>query len=232
MKWGAIVVAAGRGTRFGRPKQLMEIAGKPMLAWSLELFAGLEGVEALVVTTEAEFAGQFEALTATHAARLDVKVVRGGAERQDSVRIALAALPDRCEAVLVHDGARPLVRAEEVRRGMDAVGPGTAAFLAIPVVDTIKEVDPQRRVVRTIERNLLWAAQTPQFALTADLRRAHEEAVRDGVRVTDDATLLERAGLCVIAVEASPENFKVTHPSDLERAETILRERAARHAPR
>ena len=155
----------------------------------------------------------------------ELRVIPGGSERQDSVRLALAALPAACTAVMVHDGARPLVRPEDIRRGMEAVGPGSASFLASRVIDTIKELDAEGTVVRTLDRSVLWAAQTPQFGLRSDLVRAHREAEQSGVRVTDDAALLERAGLRVIAIEAAAENFKVTLPEDLARAETILRER-------
>jgi 2-C-methyl-D-erythritol 4-phosphate cytidylyltransferase len=196
-----------------------------MLAWSLETFAQLDEIAALAIATEPEWIREIETLAAVHAPRLHARVVAGGAERQDSVRLALEALPAGCGAVLVHDGARPLVRAGDVRRGMEAVGPGTASFLAARVIDTIKEVDAGGRVLRTLERSLLWAAQTPQFALAGDLRGAHREAAAAGIRATDDAALLERAGLRVVAVESSPENFKVTLPEDLLRAEAILRER-------
>jgi 2-C-methyl-D-erythritol 4-phosphate cytidylyltransferase len=110
---------------------------------------------------------------------------------------------------------------------MRAVRPGVASLLAAPVVDTIKVVDGERKVIRTLDRTTLWAAQTPQFATARDYRRAHAEAVRyDWPRATDDAALLERAGFDVVVVESSPENIKVTHPADLARAETIVRERA------
>ncbi|MBV8602599.1 MAG: 2-C-methyl-D-erythritol 4-phosphate cytidylyltransferase [Candidatus Eremiobacteraeota bacterium] len=221
MSWGAIVVAAGRGTRFGRPKQLVPLAGKPMLAWSLELFGAMHEIATVVVATEPELVSEVGALVP------GVRVVAGGAERQDSVRLALAELPERCERVLVHDGARPLVRADDVRRGMEVVEPHVCALLAVPVVDTIKQVDEGGKVVRTLDRARLWHAQTPQFAMSADLRRAHRDAFKNGVRVTDDATLLERAGFDVLAIEGSAENFKVTVPADLLRAEVILRERLA-----
>jgi hypothetical protein len=109
---------------------------------------------------------------------------------------------------------------------MRAVRPGVASLLAAPVVDTIKIVDAENRVTRTLDRATLWAAQTPQFATAREYRRAHADAVRhEWPRATDDAALLERAGLDVIVVPCSPENLKVTHPEDQARAETILRER-------
>lgn len=229
MSWGAVIVAAGRGQRFGRPKQLIDIAGKPMLAWSIETFAAMPEITRLVVTTESEFVTPVEALLERTAPNLEACVITGGAERQDSVRLALARLEQDDAAgiryALVHDGARPMIRADDVRRGMTAVTPGAGALLAIPVVDTIKTVNGSRKVTSTLDRGKLWAAQTPQFGTLADLLRAHRDAQARGVRVTDDAALLEDAGLDVIVVEGSAENFKVTVPADLARAELILRER-------
>lgn len=230
MSWAAIVVAAGRGTRFGRPKQLVEIAGKPMLAWSIGTLATMSEIDTLVVTTEPENVSAVEAIVAAYGAGVRSRVVEGGQERQDSVRIALetlAAMDDASQFALVHDGARPMVRAGDVRRGMQVTGPGAGALLAIPVVDTIKRVDGEGRVIRTYDRAGLWAAQTPQFGTAGDLLHAHRHAQRANLRATDDAALLESIGLIVTVVEGNADNFKVTVPSDLDRAELILRGRAA-----
>jgi 2-C-methyl-D-erythritol 4-phosphate cytidylyltransferase len=231
LRWGAIVVAAGRGTRFGEAKQFIELAGRPMVAWSIATFAGLASVAEIVVTAEADSLDAMAAVLARYAPRIATRAVLGGATRQHSVRNALAALSPGLDAAFVHDGARPLVRAAEVLAGMGAVAPGRGALLAAPVVDTIKVVERgSRRVARTLERETLWAAQTPQFALLADLRRAHAAAPHDGA--TDDAALLEAAGIEVIIVPASAENFKVTLPEDRARAEALLAARAAREALR
>lgn len=226
MIWGAVIVAAGRGTRFGRPKQLIELAGKPMLAWSVEAFAAMPEIAELAIVTEPEFVTSVEAIVHARVQHATVRVVRGGPNRQASVRHGLEALTHGVAAVLVHDGARPLVRIEDVRAGMRPVRPGTATLLATPVVDTIKIADAEGKITRTLDRGALWAAQTPQFATARDLRRAHADAIRHGdPPATDDATLLERAGLDVVVVEGSAENFKVTLPADLARAEALLRER-------
>jgi 2-C-methyl-D-erythritol 4-phosphate cytidylyltransferase len=120
-----------------------------------------------------------------------------------------------------------LVRAADVREGMYAVKPGTGALSAAPVVDTIKVAGEDGKVLRTLDRQTLWAAQTPQFALTRDLRLAHEQAASEAWEATDDAVLLERIGLIVVVVPSSEENFKVTHPFDRDRAEMVLRARCA-----
>ncbi|MGH7709260.1 MAG: 2-C-methyl-D-erythritol 4-phosphate cytidylyltransferase [Vulcanimicrobiaceae bacterium] len=231
MRWAAIVVAAGRGVRFGQPKQLIELAGRPLVAWSIATFAEIESISDLVVVTEPEQCSDVAELARTFAPRLAVAVTPGGATRQRSVACGLAQVPAACDGVLVHDGARPLVRVADVRAAMALVGPGVGACLAAPVVDTIKLVGADGRVVRTLDRAQLWAAQTPQLALTADLRSAHERAARSEFEATDDATLLESAGSVVRIVAVSGENFKVTLPGDRERAEQILRDRRLAPAP-
>jgi 2-C-methyl-D-erythritol 4-phosphate cytidylyltransferase len=226
--WTAIVVAAGRGTRFGRPKQLLEIAGTPMLAWSIQTLAQMPEVDAVVVVTEGEWLTEISAVAANAAGTKSSSVVPGGATRQASVYEGLRAVPAGCDAVLVHDGARPLINAEIVRNGMQIIGDGFASLLAVPVVDTVKVVEPHSRIVKeTSPRERLWAAQTPQFATLGDMRLAHEAARRDHFSATDDAMLLERIGVTVQIVPGSPDNFKVTLPEDLARAEDILRRRFA-----
>jgi len=227
VKFAAIVVAAGRGVRFGQPKQLIALAGRPLVAWSIATFGAMSELEDLVIATEEEHLSALAALAAEFAPRLQATVVRGGPTRQESVERALAAVPGHCDAAFVHDGARPLVRADDVRAGMALTAPGAGALLAAPVVDTIKVVPAGGDVVaETLDRTRLWAAQTPQFGTLADLRRAHAAARDAGVAATDDAALLERVGCTVRIVRVGGENFKVTHPSDRVLAEAILRERA------
>ncbi len=223
MNWGAVIVAAGRGTRFGRPKQLIEIGGRPMLAWSLQTFAAMPEIASIVVVTERDWIDEVRALAARLAPERNVRVVVGGATRQASVRCGLEGLQPENDAVLIHDGARPLIRAEDVRAGMREVRRGRAAVLAAPVIDTIKVVDPQTMLVeRTLERSALWAAQTPQFAMRDELLRAHDAAAAAGLQTTDDVALLEAIGVDVVVVPASGENFKVTHPGDVARVQGFL----------
>jgi 2-C-methyl-D-erythritol 4-phosphate cytidylyltransferase len=226
MIWGAVIVAAGHGSRFGRPKQLVELGGKPMLAWSLEVFSTMPEISDIAIVTEREFIEEVQELAMTRVRAASVTVVTGGLDRQSSAANGIAALPEHCAGIFVHDGARPLIQASSVRAGMRAVRPGIAALLAAPVVDTIKVVDDRLKVTRTLDRATLWSAQTPQFATARDMRHAHAEPLRhDWPRATDDAALLERSGIDVVVVEAPLDNFKVTHPADLVRAETIVRER-------
>jgi 2-C-methyl-D-erythritol 4-phosphate cytidylyltransferase len=232
-QWAAVIVAAGRGTRLGQPKQFLELAGLPMVGWSLRTFAAMPEVADIVVVTEGEWMPQMRELFAATAPKHYVRITEGGASRQESVRKGLRIVPEHCEAVLIHDGARPLVRIDDVRAGMEQVRDGRASLLAVPVIDTIKSVNPKSlAIVETLDRKTLWAAQTPQFGLTADLQWAHERAREEGIEATDDAALLENIGIEVVAVPSSSENFKVTMPEDVRRAESFLQARQAVKARR
>lgn len=227
LRWAAVIVAAGRGTRFGRPKQFLELAGLPMVGWSIRTFALMPEVDEIAIATEPENIEPMRELAERIVQHVKVGVVAGGATRQGSVFNALRAVSNQCDAVLVHDGARPLVRETDVRVGMAEVREKRGALLAAPAIDTIKVVDAStRRVRQTLDRSVLWAAQTPQFALRTDLLNAHERARDADIEATDDAALLESIGIEVIVVPSSTENFKVTLPEDVARAEAFLRERA------
>ncbi len=196
-----------------------------MAGWSIRTFADMPEVTAIVVATEPAWLERMNELCERLAAGRTVRVVAGGATRQESVRNALSAVPAECDGTFVHDGARPLIAVEDVRAGMRAVGDRRAAVLAALIVDTVKVVDANGRIERTLDRANLRGAQTPQFARTADLRRAHRRAAETGESATDDATLLEAIGIDVYAIAPLGENFKVTVPADARRAETVLTER-------
>lgn len=226
MKWGAVIVAAGRGTRLGQPKQFIPLAGVPMVAWSMRAFDRMDEIRELVVVTEAEWLERMSELAQEVAPRLKPRVVSGGATRQASVYNGIEALSDLVDAVLVHDGARPLLQAPDVRAAMAEVREGRGAVLAARVVDTIKVVDSETKLVqRTLDRSELWAAQTPQLATRRDLWSAHVQARSSHVDATDDVALLELIGTQVVVVPSRDSNFKVTHPEDVVRAEALLKER-------
>jgi len=218
----ALIVAAGRGERLGaqRPKALVELAGRPLIEWSIEALRGVSAIERMVV-----------ALPAGIPAPAGTTGVLGGAVRSESVRLALAAA-GAGDPVLVHDGARPLLTAELIESTLAAaLGDGVdAAIAAAPVTDTIKRVDAEHVVSETLDRSQLWAVQTPQVFRRAALERALD--VPDDVlaAATDDAWLVERAGGTVVVVRAGIENLKVTTPLDLQLAELLLARRGAARA--
>ena len=185
----------------------------------------------VVVAAPADDVSSVLALLTDQEIGADITVVAGGATRQESVAQALAELSDDVDVVLVHDAARPLVPVDLVTRVASAVSRGASAVVPVlPVPDTLKEVEPvgtTTRVVRTLDRGCVRAVQTPQGFRRDVLARAHREAGADQRDLTDDASLVERLGLEVIAVEGAEEAFKVTRPVDLVLAEAVLARRRA-----
>jgi 2-C-methyl-D-erythritol 4-phosphate cytidylyltransferase len=219
---GVVIVAGGQGSRTGGAelKQFRWIAGKPMLLHSVHAFMARADVHTVVVV-----------LPKTHAAdpppwlfQCDVDrllVSTGGRERADSVANGLEDVPEECAVVLVHDAARPFVPDDVIERVVAAAREGSGALPALPVVDTLKEVDDGGRVVRTVDRARLWRAQTPQGFPRAMLDAAHARARRDGLTATDDAALCERLGYPVAIVLGDERAMKVTEAGDFARAEAL-----------
>ena len=220
----ALVVAAGSGERLGagRPKAFVVLAGRPMVAWSLDALAAAGVPRAVVAVPPGQGAAAEEALSAAAGGfPLGIALVEGGATRSESVRSALAAAGD-VEAVVVHDAARPLAAPELFTRTLAALAGADAAIAAARVTDTVKEAGPDGLVVRTHDRARLWAVQTPQAFRASTLRRALDVPADVLAAATDDAWLVERAGGSVRVIESPPENFKVTTPHDLAIAESLL----------
>ena len=229
MRWAGLVVAAGEGRRFGGFKQLVEIAGRPMLAWSLDALAAVAAFEVFVVVTAPEAFDEVERVARPILGERFLPLVAGGATRQKSVWNGLQHLAGRCDAVAIHDGARPCVTSEDIRDGMREIAPGRAALLAARVVDTLKKTEDGSTVVQaTLPRENVWAAQTPQFATYTDLLAAHERAARTGIEATDDIALLEALGVRCSVVPSTARNLKVTQPCDRDLAAAILSARARR----
>jgi 2-C-methyl-D-erythritol 4-phosphate cytidylyltransferase len=222
----AILVAAGRGERLGAslPKAFVPVRGQTLLRRSAAALAAARSVDALVaVVPEGCVERAREDLSGVP--RL-LAVVEGGARRQDSVLEGLKQAPDDfAGVVLVHDAARPFVDAAIVDEAAAAAAAVGAAIPVVPIADTVKRV-VGGRVVETLERSELFAAQTPQAVRFALLGRALEEAFRDGVTVTDEAAAVERLGEPVAVVDGHPRNRKITTPDDLAWAERMLHEGA------
>ncbi len=204
----------------GVRKIFLELAGQPILLRAIRPFLQTPGVECVAVALPSDLAARPPAWLTGADPR--VRVVAGGASRGESVAAAVAALPPGVEVVLVHDGARPLVTRGVVERCLRAAAAGRAVVAGVPAVDTLKEVDPRGRVVRTPPRGRYWHAQTPQAFPRRQLELAYRRARREGIAATDDASLVERFGGAVEMVEGSPRNLKVTRPEDLILAERLL----------
>lgn len=219
----AVVVAAGRSTRFGGgDKLLADLGGRPVVAWSLAALAAARSVDRVVIVAAAE---RLEALAAIGRETLGgalAAVVAGGERRRDSVEAGLHAVER--EYAAIHDGARPLVTPALIDACAAAAEGAAGAIPAVPVADTIKEV-ADGAIAGSPDRARLRAAQTPQV-----VRRAAwlEAAARCDADETDDAAMLARAGLAVRVVEGDPANLKVTRPIDLTLARALLAERQGR----
>jgi 2-C-methyl-D-erythritol 4-phosphate cytidylyltransferase len=232
--FAVILAAAGSGVRYGGEKALEMLAGRPLVLHCLRLFASLEDVREIVIAARRERVRELTALlsewtgeVAEAAAGRDpprVRAVEGGGSRQESVAQALAALSPSTRGVLVHDAARPLVRAEDVRKVIGAVRQHGAAVLGHPSSDSVKlaEEEAKEVVSRDLPRERVWLVQTPQGAAVNLLRRAHEAAKRTGLEGTDEAGLLSALGVPVRLVEGSRRNVKITYPEDLALAEFFL----------
>lgn len=225
-----VIAAGGAGRRMGGVrKQYLELLGEPVLVHSLRPFLAHPSIGWAVVAIPAEdLEDPPEWLTG-----LDPRItlVAGGAERGDSVRRALEAVPEEADVVLVHDAARPLVDRAIIDRVLEAAFNGVGAVAAVPLADTLKEVDAEGRITATPDRGRFWRAQTPQGFPRGLLLDAARRAAEEGVEATDDAALVEHYGGEVIVVEGSAENLKVTTPVDLVVAESILRSRSESAGP-
>ncbi|MCW2243349.1 bifunctional 2-C-methyl-D-erythritol 4-phosphate cytidylyltransferase/2-C-methyl-D-erythritol 2,4-cyclodiphosphate synthase [Azospirillum canadense] len=215
----ALIVAAGSGQRFGaeRPKQYLDLAGKPILRRTAEAFLRHPQVSAVRVVINPAFRDLYDVAVAGLGLP---EPVTGGGSRQDSVRNGLEALSESApDLVLIHDAARPLIDAATISAVISALGQQPAAIAAIAVADTLKR-GREGVVADTVDRAGLWRAQTPQGFRFPEILAAHRAAA--GLELTDDAAVAERAGLPVALVPAKEENFKVTTPDDLTRAAQIL----------
>ncbi len=225
MKCSVVIVAAGDGTRIGGRKLLMDLGGRPLVAWTLEPFLQFPDTDEIVLVVHhgdrarcEEFIGE---------TGVDIRIVTGGRERQDSVYEGIKSLERDNEVIIVHDGARPFVSLDTIRSVVEKVEKdGVGAIAALPVRDTIKRVI-NGRVQETLPRKMIWSVQTPQAFPSEMLLRAYDHAMKDGFYSTDDAALCERLGYSVELVMGETENIKITVADDLLLAEMIIRSRGS-----
>ena len=222
----AIIPAAGIGTRMklGHPKQFHPLNGVPILIHTVKAFLRNRHISTIVVVVPAEWIDKTENLLATYIGEHHgITIAAGGRRRQDSVLAGLNTIDETIDIVLVHDGARPLVSQSVIDRCYQAAVRNGAAIAAVPVKDTLKKGDKTALVTDTVARDDLWHAQTPQAARRELLAEAFLHAVAGNV--TDEASLLQLAGIPVTLVAGSETNIKITRPEDLNLAEIIMHNR-------
>jgi 2-C-methyl-D-erythritol 4-phosphate cytidylyltransferase len=218
----AIIVAAGSGTRFNseKPKQFVEINGKPLIAHTIERFEAAESVDSIVLVIARDSIDEFQTIVEKFKLQKVSKVVEGGATRAESVRNGLGMVRNETAVVAVHDGARPLVTPEEIDATISKAAEFGAACLVAPVTDTIKTIRGGE-IAATLDRTHLRRALTPQ-AFRIEVLRAAFEAVALDESVSDECYLVEKLGHPISIIEGSSRNIKITHPDDLLIAQRFL----------
>ena len=220
-----LIAAAGSGSRMGadRNKLLLEIAGRPVLSWTLDAVNASQSISWIGIVGQPLDKAFILPLSQNYSKNFNW--IDGGRTRQESVRLGLAALPADAKHVLIHDGARCLVDPALFDKCAEIVSQGQAVIAATQVTDTIKRVNSQGFITETPLRSDLWSAQTPQGFSVDELRQAHAEAITNGWTVTDDASLYERLGWPVKVLETGSSNIKLTTPFDLSVAEAFIAKR-------
>lgn len=227
MQVTAVIVAGGRGERFGRKKQFLRLYGKPLLYWSLDTFQKIKEIREIVLVLPQEDLPEKEKIIKEKFNKVK-KIVPGGRTRQESVFNGLRVTDDKIPFVAIHDGVRPLASEKLVKRTLETARKYGSAVAALPVRETLKLVGKNNLVERTLPREKIWAIQTPQVFPRNLLLKAYEKAQKDKFTGTDDAQLVERIRSPVKLVLGEETNIKVTTPEDLLFAETILRSRRKR----
>jgi 2-C-methyl-D-erythritol 4-phosphate cytidylyltransferase len=225
MKVGAIIAAAGFGRRMkaDRPKQLLELNGTPIIIHTIRKFDAAPAIDYIIVTALRESVDEVRELIRSAEFRKSVMVVEGGERRQDSVAAGLEHLQPNTDVVAVHDGVRPFVSRDDIENVVRQAERTGAAILAVPIVETVKQVEKEL-VESTLTREHLVLAQTPQAFRTEVLKQAFDGARKDEYYGTDESSLVERIGHPVAIVRGSERNIKITRPSDLTLARAFLEE--------
>src|SRR5215216_33750 len=222
----AILVAAGDSRRMGFDKLFAEIAGEPVIAHTIRAFEHAESVDGITVVAREDRHDEIKAIVRDKNFRKVRSIVRGGKHRQDSVRAGLGELDSAAQYIAVHDAARPLVTPEQIERVLQQCTTHGAAALAEPINDTLKRADGNLLVTESVDRDQLYAMQTPQIFERQLIEEAYRAVYRDNVPVTDEVSAVERLGHKVALVINNELNAKITYPRDLPIAQFVLRERA------
>lgn len=224
MKISAVIVAAGSSRRMGADKLWLPLLGHPVIAHCLRAFERCVEVMEITVVAREDTHSRLRSLAVQEGISKLARVIPGGQERQDSVWRGLQATDPRCDLAMIHDGARPMVTADIVRRVACAAMEFGAAVCGAPVTDTIKEIDGNQWVVRTPPRGALMAVQTPQIFHRTLIVESYRRWMETGALATDDTAVAEHFGYRVKVVPCPEPNLKVTRPGDIEIIETLSKE--------
>ena len=222
---GVVIVAAGTGSRMnmGINKQFIKLEGKEIIAYTIEKFYNNSNIEDIVVVVKEDESEFFKKEILDKYNFKNVKIAYGGKERQDSVYNGLKLLDEKCDVVLIHDGARPFVSDKIIDKSIEEAKEHKAIVVGVPVKDTINVIDNDKNIVDTPNRSVLWAVQTPQTFDYNILIDAYKDAFKNKFYGTDDAMLVERIGYKVKMLEGSYNNIKITTQEDLNVGSQILR---------
>ena len=222
---GVVIVAAGTGSRMnmGINKQFIKLEGKEIIAYTIEKFYNNSNIEDIVVVVKEDESEFFKKEILDKYNFKNVKIAYGGKERQDSVYNGLKLLDEKCDVVLIHDGARPFVSDKIIDKSIEEAKEHKAIVVGVPVKDTIKVIDNDKNIVDTPNRSVLWAVQTPQTFDYNILIDAYKYEFKNKFYGTDDAMLVERIGYKVKMLEGSYNNIKITTQEDLNIGSQILR---------
>ena len=220
----AILVAAGSSRRMGFDKLTADLAGKPVAVHSLLAFEACPSVERIVLVVRQERIAEFEALCRKFEISKLVSLVPGGAERHLSVWNGIQAAQSR-DYLAVHDAARPLITPAAIEACLTKAKHHGASACAAPVADTLKRASADGVVTGGVERDHLWAMQTPQIFQAELLERAYQQILRTKEAVTDEVSAVQRLGVSVVLTRIDEPNFKITHPRDLDLAQLVLQSR-------
>ncbi|WP_330375381.1 2-C-methyl-D-erythritol 4-phosphate cytidylyltransferase [Inediibacterium massiliense] len=223
-----IIAAAGQGKRMNQKinKQYINLLGKPILAHTLEVFEQSSFIDEIIVVTHPDEINYCDKnIISFYDFKKVKKVISGGKERQNSIYNGLQEVDAKCSIVMIHDGARPFIKEENIIESIDEAIKYKAVGVGVPVKDTIKVVDEDKNIVSTPNRKFLWAIQTPQVFCYDLLIKAHKKAIKDQYIGTDDTVLIERMGQKVKMLMGNYENIKITTPEDLYIGEAILKRR-------
>ena len=222
---GVVIVAAGTGSRMnmGINKQFIKLEGKEIIAYTIEKFYNNSNIEDIVVVVKEDEFEFFKEEILDEYNFKNIKIAYGGKERQDSVYNGLKLLDEKCDVVLIHDGARPFVSDKIIDKSIEEAKEHKAIVVGVPVKDTIKVIDNDKNIVDTPNRSVLWAVQTPQTFDYNILIDAYKDAFKNKFYGTDDAMLVERIGYKVKMLEGSYNNIKITTQEDLNVGSQILR---------